>query len=368
MSNKPTRVLQIIPDMRSGGAENFIMNLYRDMDRSQVQFDFAVHYHERRFFDDEIEKLGGKIYRFSLRDDKRVFKFIYDLDRFYKQHQEYKIIHCHWNGVGVFHLAIAKKNGIKVRIGHSHNSSAGIGIKGRIKTITVWPYKYFTTHNFACSDLAGKFLFGKKPFTFIPNAINTDRFIFNPIERNRIRCEFGLDEEDILLGNVGRFTVQKNHSFLIEIFSEFHKKRENSYLLLLGEGELMEQVKEQVIKYNLREFVIFAGVHSDTENYYSAMDMFLLPSLYEGLPVTAVEAQASGLPTLLSSTITKQVKLTNEVYYINNKAEEWCEIIDRIIDNEVDRSIMNEVVSKSDFNMTQIADYFQKLYVRESFE
>ncbi len=367
MENQLIRVMQVIPDMRSGGAENFIMNLYRKMNKDEIQFDFSVHYKERRFFDDEIESYGGKIYRFSLRNDNSVIKYMRDLNRFYKNHPEYKLVHCHWNSMGFIHLLVAKHNKIKVRIGHSHNSSAGIGRKGKIKKWLVKPYKYVTTLNLACSDASGKFLWGKRPFEFIPNAIDVNRFRFSEEARNRVRREWNLPDDAVLLGHVGRFNVQKNHKQLIAIFNEVVQNNKNCYLMLIGEGELSEQIENLVSEYNLKDKVIFAGVHSNMQDYYSAMDAFLLPSLYEGLPLTAVEAQASGLPTLLSDTITTEVKINDNVYYLNNNsAKDWCEKIDALKHNRQKRLDYNNTVLKSVYNIDELAkkisDLYKKLY------
>ncbi len=363
--SKPIRILQVIPDMRSGGVENFIMNLYRSIDREMVQFDFVVHYKEKKFLDDEIERLGGKIYRFSLRNDNNLIKYIIDLNQFYKKHREYKVVHCHWNSMGFIHLFVAKINKVYVRIGHSHNSSAGIGTKGKIKKLMVKPYKYVTTLNMACSNKAGIFLFGNKPFEFIPNAINVNKFRYSNQAREKIRNSLRLNKDDFLIGHVGRFNTQKNHRFLIEVFKQIYQLNHKAYLIMLGEGELLDTVKRQVRESGLEKNVFFAGVHSNMEDYYSAMDIFLLPSLYEGLPLTAVESQASGLDTLLSDSITKQVKINDNVYYLSNKnVRDWCDMVIKCAHGKVDRTYLNDVVERTDYNVDRLVSKVQEKYVR----
>lgn len=236
------RVLQIVPNMQAGGLENFIMNIYRKIDRESIQFDFLVHYKERKHFDDEIEKLGGKIYRMTLRDDNNIFKYMADLNSFYKEHPEYKIIHCHMSSIGFINFFIAKKNGVKVRIAHSHNSNTEKNIKGFIKSVLIKPLKYISTHNFACSSEAGKFLFGKRQFEVIPNAIDMELYRFNSETRKQERERLNI-ENKLVVGHIGRFELQKNHKYIIDVFKEVIKVDESIVLLLAGDGSLIEKIK-----------------------------------------------------------------------------------------------------------------------------
>ena len=361
---KTIRILQIVPDMRSGGVENFIMNLYRNINRDEIQFDFIEHYSTESFFDKEIEELGGKIYRLPLRDDNNLFKFIKELNKFYKEHKEYKVVHCHWNGMGFVHLLIAKLNGINVRIGHSHNSTAGVGKKGLIKKIFITPYKYVCNVRFACSNEAGKFLYHTKSFKFIPNGIDIERFRFNSTKRNEIRKEYGIDESAFVLGNVGRLNVQKNQKFLIDVFEKIHLDP-NAFLLINGDGELRSELISCVEKKGLIDYVIFAGVHTNVEDYYCAMDVFCLPSLFEGLPLTAVESQASGLPTLLSDNISKQVEITNNIVYLNNSSiDEWADyIVSNIpIFREINRELCNMQCIDSIYGIKVVTKEMEESY------
>ena len=227
------RVLQVVSAMHQGGLENLIMNIYRNIDRDKIQFDFITHYKEKSDFDDEIEKMGGKIYRFSFLEDKNIFKYIKELNDFFKTHKEYKIVHGHLASLGFIYLSVAKKHGVPVRIAHSHGTNHENNLKGYIKGIGFKLNKYPANYRFACSTLAGNYLFGKNSnFEFIPNGIETEKFQYNDKKRKEIRKELKLNDNDIVIGNVGRFEQQKNHKFIIEIFKELYNINQNYKLIL----------------------------------------------------------------------------------------------------------------------------------------
>lgn len=325
--NRTVRILQIVPNMQMGGLETFIMNVYRNIDREKVQFDFLVHYMEVKHFDSEINKMGGKIYRFPLRDNNNIFRYIKEIDSFYKEHNEYKVIHCHMSSIGYINFLIAKKNGIKVRIAHSHNNLTDSTIKGRLKRIMMLPYKYISTLNFACSKSAGEYLYGKKNFEVIPNAIETEKFQYNAIIRKKIRKQLGINDETFVIGHVGRFNVQKNHKFIIKIFEEVLKREQNSYLILAGEGELKEEIHAMVKNEKITDRVKFLGNRNDVNEIYQAFDIFLFPSLFEGLGITLIEAQIAGLKCFTSyGVVAEETKITDNIYFIDLKAsaEFWA--------------------------------------------
>lgn len=358
------RILHIVPNMQSGGLETFIMNLYRNIDRTKIQFDFLVHYKERKFYDDEIEKLGGKIYRFSLRNDNNIFKYVKELDKFFKEHKEYKILHCHMASIGFLAFFIARRNGVKVRISHSHNSATDKTIKGRIKRILMLPYKYVTTLNFACSTLAGKYLYGKKEFEVIPNAIEVDRFKFNEKSRWEIRDNLSITEDIFLIGHIGRFNIQKNHDFLINIFNEYHRKNKKSKLLLIGDGELKDKIIQKVNDLQLSDDVIFTGNVKNVNDYYNAMDVFVLPSLFEGLPVVGVEAQANGLPFIVSDKVSNELNLSEKVNYLELDIPKWVKKLEEINHSCVDRLCNFEKLSQSEYNAKKQAECLQIKYTK----
>lgn len=358
---EPIRILHIVPNMNSGGLENLIMNIYRNIDRSKVQFDFLVHYQQRGFFDDEIEKLGGKIYRFSFREDHRLFKYRKELNQFFSTHQEYKVVHAHMASLGFIYLKIAKQHGVPVRIAHSHGTSYLKTLKGYLKFLTFKLIKYQANVYFACSTEAGRYLFGqKRKFTIIPNAIDMQRFDYNEKVRKEVRSELMLDNNQFVIGNIGRFNLQKNHTFLLAIFSEIVKKKSDSILLLVGKGELEDEIKEKVKLLGLEEKVKFLGLRKDVERLYQAMDVFLMPSLFEGLPLTGIEAQASKLTCYFSDTITKEVVISDHVQFLSLmvKAGEWAE---SIISHSNDKR-ENVKITNNEFDSKRLARKMQTLY------
>lgn len=357
------RVLQVVPNMQAGGLENFIMNIYRNIDKNKIQFDFLVHYKEKKHFDDEIEKLGGRIYRFSLRDDNNIIKYILRLNEFYKKHPEYKIIHCHMSSIGFIHFLIAKKNGVKIRIAHSHNSNTEKTLKGLIKSIMIKPLKYVTTDNFACSTEAGKFLYKRQNFEIIPNAIDIDKYSYNKDIRIKERKRLGL-ENNLVIGHIGRFELQKNHQYIINIFKEVLKEQPSAVLILAGEGSLLEKIKEYAKDLNILDNIKFLGVVKDTYKLYQAMDCFILPSFFEGLPVVGIEAQVSGLKCFFSSKITSEVKISylTEFLDINmENIEEWKNAILNSLN--YNRDSLYNYIKNTKYNAKTTAQWLEKFYI-----
>lgn len=317
------RILQIVPNMQAGGLETWLMNQYRCLDRTKIQYDFLVHYNKRFFYDDEIEAMGGKIYRCTVREDNNLPKYFSFLYHFFKSHPEYKVIHGHMPSFSVFYMGIARICGVPVRINHSHNSSYNKTTKGRIEHFLTKFVKWNANHLFACSDLAGKYMYGNSHYTVIHNAVDVDKFKFNPIVRDEVRKEFDINNK-FVLGHIGRFTLQKNHTFLLDIFKDLLSKKNDAVLLLIGTGELEDEIKEKAKSLGITDHIIFTGVRKDAERLYQAMDVFVLPSLYEGLPVVGIEAQASGVPFLVSDTVTKEVKLLQSTVFLPINQGTYC--------------------------------------------
>lgn len=366
MQKKTIRVLQVVPNMQAGGLETLIMNIYRNIDRDKVQFDFLVHYQTKKHYDKEIEDLGGKIYRFPVREDKKIFKYIVDLNRFFKNHSEYKIVHCHMSSLGFLIFFIAKMNGIKIRIAHSHNSSNSKDIKGRFKRLLMLPYKYTSSVNFACSQESGNYLFGKRPFEVISNAIEVEKFSYNTIIRDALRKELNLTNK-FVIGHVGRFNVQKNHNYLIELFNEVLKINEDARLLLIGDGELKEEIYSKVKKLNLEDKVIFLGIRSDISRLYQAMDCFCLPSLFEGLPLVGVESQSSGLKTFFSSNITQEIIISDLAKTIDINEAPSINAMKIMNENyNYNRAQYNEIIRNSIFNIKKISKKLEDFYINMS--
>lgn len=359
---KPYRVLHIVPNMDSGGIENLIMNIYRNVDRTKIQFDFIVHYNKECFFDKEIISLGGKIYRFPVMEDKNIFKYIKSLKKFFKAHREYKVVHGHMASLAFIYLGIAKKYNIPVRIVHSHGTSHLKTIKGYAKYFLFKFAKYNANYYFACSTEAGEYLFGKNAkFEFIPNAIDLEKFKYNLSVREKVRKQLNI-ENKLVIGHVGRFNLQKNHTFLIDIFLKINEKEPNSILVLVGKGELENKIKEKIKKYNLEEKVKLLGVRKDVADLYQAFDVFLMPSLFEGLPLTGVEAQASGLACFFSDTITKEVKISNYTKFISlDKTDEYWS---KEILNSLDYNRQNAKINFDLFDIKKLSKKLENFYTK----
>lgn len=325
---EPIRVLQVFAEMNRGGAENMIMNLYRNINRSEVQFDFVVHTINKCAFDDEIRAMGGNIYNVPAYSGKNHFEYKKAWESFFKDHPEYKVIHGHVRSTASIYLNKAKKYGLTT-IAHSHNTSSGSGFPAIVKNILQYQIRNIADYLFACSQNAGTWLYGEKAckkdnFFILNNAIEAKRFVLNKEVRDKKRKELQL-EDFFVVGHIGRFHPQKNHAFIIDIFKELSEKNSKVKLLLIGDGTLRKEIEKKVSNLGLSEKVIFTGVRPDIPELLQAMDVFLFPSLFEGLPVTLIEAQASGLEIYASETISQEVAITDLINYnsLNSHPSEW---------------------------------------------
>lgn len=327
----PIRVAQIVGKMNGGGVEAVVMNYYRHIDRSKVQFDFLVDSDSTLIPRKEIESLGGKV--FEVPPYQHVVEYQRELQRLFKQ-EGWKIVHSNINALSVFPLRAAKKAGVPVRIAHSHSTSGkGEYAKNALKAVLKTQSNRYPTHRFACSKFAGEWLFGKAAhFEVVYNAIDLDRFCFNAEARAQARADLGLVGNQLAIGHVGRFTAQKNHAFLIDVFTEVAKRRDDAVLLLVGTGEAGASVKALVDERGLTDRVKFLGQRSDVNRLYQAFDAFVLPSLYEGLGLVGVEAQVAGLPCLFSDAITREVDVTGESCFLPiDHSKAWIEALSCLV-------------------------------------
>lgn len=323
------RVAQIMGKWVGGGVESVVMNYYRYIDRTKIQFDFICDDDSTNIPYEEIEKLGGKV--ILIPPYQKVFKYHNKLKKILKE-GHYKIVHSHINTLSVFSLFAAKCAGVPVRIAHSHSTTNKKEKKKNLLKQVLRPFsKLFATDYMCCSELAGRWLFGDKEYDkgnvyLLNNAIDLDKFKYNESLRKEKRKELGISDDTLVIGHVGRFVEQKNHRFLIDIFNEIYKKNNNSLLLLAGQGPLIDEIKNKVKSLKLEKNVKFLGQRNDIDKLYQAFDVFLLPSLYEGLPVVGVEAQATGLLCELSNDMTKETKVLDTTRFIslNISAEEWA--------------------------------------------
>ena len=365
--DKPIRILHVLQRMEAGGTQALLMNIYRNIDRSKIQFDFFVEYMEKQFYDDEIINMGGKIYYNSVREDYNIWKFEKVLKKVLKENPEYKIIHVHAYTIGYFCLRVAKKCGVPVRIAHSHNNAMTHDAKRFVKAFMQKLYTIYATDLFACSEDAGKYLFKDKKFKVLKNAIDTDRFLADKKIRSEVRKELGI-ENKFVIGHVGRFHLQKNHEFLIDIFEEVHNLRKDAELLLIGSGPLEKQIKDKVDKKNLTQFVKFLGNRSDMNRIYQAMDVFVFPSYFEGLGIVAIEAQAAGIPLVCSEGLPSEANISHlyTKLYLSDGANKWAEVIVEEVDNIVSHQNMREYVINAGFDIGLLANEMEQYYVEKS--
>ena len=335
-NQEPIRIAQIIGKWLGGGVESVVMNYYRHIDRTKIQFDFICDKDSTNIPYDEIEQLGGRV--ILVPPYQKVFEYQKDLIKIFKDNN-YKIVHSHLNTLSVFPLRAAKKAGVPVRIAHSHSTTNKKEWKKNLVKQILRPFsKVYATDYMCCSELAGRWLFGNKEYDkgnvyLLNNAIELDKVKYDEQLRNKKRKELNIKDDTLVIGHVGRFVEQKNHRFLIDIFNEVHKQKENSILLLVGQGPLMEEMKEKVKTLGIEDKVIFLGQRNDVNELYNAMDLFLFPSLYEGLGMVVVEAQVSGLPCVVSTKIPEIAKVINNVSFLKLgcSVNIWCDEIIKMI-------------------------------------
>lgn len=311
--------------MNRGGAETLIMNLYRNIDRTKVQFDFLTC--KEGVFDSEIIEMGGRIHRIPYVTNAGHFGYIKALDDFFHHHQEYKIVHSHMDKMSGLVLRAAKKARVPNRIAHSHNTSSEGGLAAKIYKSYIGNFiSSSATHFLACSQSAAKWLFAEDHITIIKNGIDCCKFTYSEKVRADIRRDIDLASNDFVIGHVGRFFEQKNHAFIMDIFAQANRIKPNSKLVLVGEGPLRPVVEKKAQNLGITNNIRFLGGRGDVHRILQGLDVLLFPSLHEGLPVTLIEAQGAGLPCLISDVITKEVDMgAGLVQYqsLNDPVETW---------------------------------------------
>lgn len=341
------RVLHCVTAMNRGGLETLIMNIYRNIDRDKFEFDFLVQRKGEFHYSDEIRKLGGNIYSVSSFNPFRIKSYKKEIDEFFKLHaKDYDIVHAHNNTFAMYVLRAAKKYGIKTRISHSHIAKNYISLKLPFVLYNKTQLKKYCNVRYACGKEAGHWLFGNEKFEVIHNAIDLSDFHYSLNARNEIRKKYNIDENTIVLGNVGRFEKQKNQLFLLKIMEKLIKENVNVILFLIGEGSLKGNIEKEIRENKIEDKVILTGNISNVFDYYSAMDVFVLPSLFEGLPVTLIEAQANGVQCLVSTSVARESKITNLISFmdLNDKTVNWCKkIIELSKIKHIDE--MNSIIS-----------------------
>lgn len=367
MKQEPIRVLQIIGFVCGGGVEAVIMNYYRNIDRNKIQFDFIIDGYEKTALDNEISSLGGKVYKVEPYT-KNPFKNIYQIYRIIKDNN-YQIVHSNMNTLAIFSLFAAWLAGAKVRILHNHSTATkNEKLRSIIKYILRPFAPIFANKYLACSALAGEWMYGKKKMhlgkiKILNNAINVDDFAYNEELRKVLRQKLNIKKDILVIGHVGRFMHQKNHDFLIDIFREIYRQEKNSILLLIGDGPLRQSIEEKVKVYGLQDKVKFLGLRKDVRALYNIMDVFVLPSWYEGLPVVSIEAQANGLSCFISDKVSKECEVSSSVRFIklDKDANFWSK---EILNSNLNRNKKaKEELIKHNFEIKNEANKLEKLYL-----
>lgn len=368
MKQLNVKVLHVIGIMNRGGAETMIMNLYRKIDRTKIQFDFVENSLERAVYDDEIESLGGIIYRCPHFYGKNYLQYKKWWKNFFQQHKgEYHIIHGHIGSTAAIYLQIAKKNGL-FTIAHSHNTKSVFSIGSLLYRMMSFPTRYIADYFFGCSDEAGIDRFGKRVvnsnrYKTFHNAIDTKLFKFDYLVRNQVRDELGIMPDEVVIGHIGRFEKQKNHDFLIDIFGCCKERNPNCKLLLVGDGLLREYCERKIKRLHLDQSVIFTGVRSDVYRLVQAMDVFVFPSLFEGLGIVLIESQASGLLCVISDKVAKESILNKQLVSVCNLSDSpdvWAKRIFQTINT--DRYGCWRLVAEKGYDVFKTANELEKFY------
>ncbi len=370
-------VLYFVDRMLRGGIQTFVIENIKHMNRDKLQIDFLLLDDGENYTKEENEliKLGCNVYKLDgiwIRNIMDFRKYKLKLNEFFSKHNNYKIVHLHSSSKNYLVLKVAKQYKIPIRIAHSHNIDFQTKnpIKKLLGDILKIPLKYYATDYFACSKLAGEWLFGKKiingkNFHIIHNAVDLKKFKFNINDRNKIRKELNISDEDLVIGHVGRFTTQKNHKFLIDIFYEIYLQNSNSKLILIGKGKKEEEIYKKVSKLGLQKNVIFEGFKFNVNEYMSAMDIFVFPSLYEGLGLVLIEAQANGLKCFTSKNVVPlEAKVSNSLEYIelNKSPQYWASEILKVNSSRTDN--YKEIINKG-YDIEDTAKFLEDFYIRK---
>ena len=363
------RLLCIVGGMNAGGAETFLMKLYRNIDREKYQMDFCVSKKEKGFYDDEIIAMGGRIIHTVPKSKNPIasFKSIYNI---VKDNEYDYVMRISQHSLSALELVIAKMAGAKVLVFRSSNSKTMKGgLEGFLHKIFMFLPRIVPTVKIAPSIPAAEFMFGKNAvkggkILYLNNGIPLEKFSFNENSRNNIRLELGL-EDNFLVGHIGRFCVQKNHDELIDIFVKIKGKQQDAHLILIGEGELECKIKRKIEEKGIKDQVHFLGIRRDIPELLSAIDVFVFPSLYEGMPNTAIEAQANGVPCFISDQITPEVRLCSNVHMLPLGNEEiWS---DAILQKSyrVKSEINSEKLRKKGYDIGKVSEDFINAIFKE---
>ncbi|MGD7053946.1 glycosyltransferase family 1 protein [Sutcliffiella horikoshii] len=368
--NEPIRVLHVVGNLNFGGVQMMLLNYYRNIDRNKVQFDFLVYGSKVGFFEKEIENLGGRILRVTSMKDNLIL-YNKEIKILFKK-EKYSIIHIHHNYANIYAAIQAKRVKTKCIISHSHAAHVTRSIRKKIfRKIIRFFINKICNYKFACSAKAGEWLYGAKEMNknkvkILKNGIQAKEFRYNSELRETVRGNLDLTN-NFVLGHVGRFTPAKNHTFLINVFDYVYKKNNNARLVLIGDGEYKSKIKEKVQSMGLEKQVIFLGMQPNINELLQAFDVFLFPSLIEGLGITLIEAQASGIRCIASDSIPSEVKITGllEFVSLNNSPDNWGEIVLKYA-HGYKREDTSNIIQSAHYDIKEQAAKLQIFYMQEN--
>lgn len=365
------RVLMVFTILNRGGAETMVMNYLRAIDRSRVIFDFLVHRPEKGAYEDEIEQLGGKIFRLPAIQPTKLKSYKRAVSLFFDTHPEYNMIHGHCSELGYYIYREAHRRGFAYIAAHAHNYPQNFDIKTPVRNTLKHLMRPFLTHRFTCGKKSAEWLFGKKlaeDTIFLPNAIDAHAFSYERVRQDSIRSKYGWNGK-FVLGNVARFSSQKNHLFLLEIFSHILRKQPSSLLVLVGSGGDMEQkVRDTVRSMGITENVLFMGSRTDIADLLQGFDIFLFPSKFEGLSVSQLEAQAAGVKIVNSTSIPREGAIIPELVKsvsLKRTADNWADIVLQNA-SDYDRKDRSKEVVNAGFDIKDNAQWLQEFYIKQS--
>lgn len=363
------RVLHSVSNMDRAGIETMIMNYYRHIDKTKVQFDFLCNKSKIGAYDEEIKSMGGRIFISPGLNPIKWIKYEKLVKKLLAENQEIKVVHSHNGAFSLQAQLAAKKSNIKNRIVHVHGTKIDVNLKLPLKLIYKCFLKFVSNNYWGCGKEAIKYYFGDKVikennFKVIKNAIEIENFLYNEEKRNELRKKYNL-EDKFVIGNVARFMKQKNHAFTLDLFKIILSKNPNSVLMLLGDGKLQNEMIQKAKELGIENSVMFMGNVSNVNEMYQTMDVFLLPSLFEGLPVVGIEAQAAGLKCFMSDTITDEVAVTNNIKFLNLKKDSLQKWADEILSNiNYERKNMSKEIIDAGYSIEVEAKKLQDIYLK----
>lgn len=363
------RILQDVSHMDRAGIETILMRYYSRIDKTKFQFDFLINKNKKGVYDEEIIKLGGKLYHTPGLNPLKIIRYKKYIKKLIKDNPDIKILHAHNDAMEYPALLAAKEINFPVRISQSHNTSIDFDLKWPIKTLYRKLIPSVANYYFGCGKDAVKYFFGDKTinnnnYTIIRNAIETQNFIYNEKTRNKIRKLLNINENTFLIGHVGRFTNQKNHNFIIETMFRFFIKEPfaDVKVILIGDGELEGKIKNKIKKYNMEDKFIFTGNIPNTNEYYQAIDLFILPSKYEGLPLVGIEAQTACVPCIISNKVTDEVKITNLVEFLPLDEKVWVDMIIEKMNTKHQREDMTKQIKEKGYDIDTEVKRLESIY------